>query len=271
MSESVLRQELGSLVQREREAAGLTPADLADRVGIPSTTLTRIERGTLAPNLDTVERVFTALGLRLRLDTEALADDLDAQLDRLAWLPLAERLAKSGLSHLLDTLGGFAFVIDGALAASLHGVPLPTGTLEIAVAWADAEALNRWLVKRFAYRWHERSGEFRALDLDPRAPGPHYWQTTFGPVRARMCDELPDSVEITVGERAYRVRLLVEVEPADEPAVRLLRRFRERISAPVASATSALAGPAQAETVVVETPSGPVAGQPLAPVATVGT
>ena len=42
------------------------------------------------------------------------------------------------------------------------------------------------------------------LDLDPRAPGPHYWQTSFGKVRARMCDELPDSVEGMAAEYVDR-------------------------------------------------------------------
>jgi transcriptional regulator with XRE-family HTH domain len=258
---SSLRGELAELIRRERESAGLTPADLAARAGLPAANVTRIERGTLAASLDTAERLFAALGLRLRLSTEALHGDLDAdldaQLDRLAWVPLAERLSRSGLSHLLDTLDGFAYVVDGALAANLHGVPLPTDALEIAVAWADAEAFNRWLVKRFAYRWHERSGEFRALDLDPRAPGPHFWRTSFGAVRATMCDELPDSVEIPVGERAYRVRPLVEVEPADEEAARLLRRFRERLPAPEPAPAPA---PAPAPEAVTTVHSGQLAG-----------
>jgi hypothetical protein len=66
------------------------------------------------------------------------------------------------------------------------------------------------------------------LDLDPRAPGPHYWQTQFGKIRAQMTDELPESVEIKVGEEAYRVRPLADLEPADDRAARLLRRYLER-------------------------------------------
>ena len=266
MTGNALRRELGTLIQREREAAGLSPGELAARAGVPAATLNRVERGTLTPSLETVERVFAGLGLRLRLDTEPLADDLDAQLDaqlaRLARVPLTQRLAKSGLTHLLDTLDGFPYVLDGALAANLHGVPLPADALEIAVAWADAEAFNRWLVKRFAYRWHERSGEFRALDLDPRAPGPHLWQTSFGPVRARMCDELPSTVDIAVGDRTYPVRPLAEVEPADEGAARLLRRFRERLAPAAPEPAAPLAGSVPL--------SVPGAGEPLAPVAAVG-
>ena len=230
MVESGLRRELGRLVQRERESAGLSQAELATRAGITAANLNRIERASLAPSLDTIEKIFSALGLQLRLETDKRDDDLDGQLDRQSWLPLTERLRASGLSHLLDTLDGLPYVLDGALAANLHGVPLPIDALEVSVAWASADPFLGWLLRRFAYRFHERSGEFRMLDLDPRAPGPHYWQTSFGKVRARMCDELPGGVVVTVGEKAYRVRPLAEIELVDETTDRLLRRFRERLT-----------------------------------------
>jgi transcriptional regulator with XRE-family HTH domain len=263
MSDTHLRREVGQLVQRERESAGLSPAELAARAGLSASTLGRIERGTLAASVDTVDKIFCALGLRLRLSTESVADDLDAQLDRLAMMPLAARLARSGVSHLLETLDGFGFAIDGALAANLHGVPLPVETLEIAVGWAEAEAFNRWLVKRFAYRWHERTGEFRGLDLDPRAPGPHYWQTSFGKVRARMSDELPAGEELPFGGRTYRVLPLAAIDPADDEAAGLLRRYRDRQPAAAPTKPKPTAAPAK--------PKGGSgdAGQPLVPVAAV--
>ena len=100
--------------------------------------------------------------------------------------------------------------------------------MEIDVVWADSDRLTQWLLRRFAYRWHERSEEFRMLDLDPRAPGPHYWQTQFGKIRAHMVEELPGSIEIKVNNNAYRVRPLADIEPADDRAARLLRRYLER-------------------------------------------
>lgn len=231
MSDSPLRRELGRLIRQEREAANLSLADLAGRAGVSQNSLGRIERATLAPSLDTIEKIFAALGLQVRLDVEPLDDDLDAQLDRLSWLPLSERLERSGLSHLLTTLDNVAFVLDGALAANLLGIPLPVDALDLVVTWHDSDRFTGWLLKRFAYRYHERSGEFRMLDLDPRAPGPHYWQTNFGKVRAQMVDELPDSVEVVVGEHAYRVRPLSDLVLPDRDTARLLQRFRERISA----------------------------------------
>jgi transcriptional regulator with XRE-family HTH domain len=227
MSDSALRRDLGQLIRLEREAAGLSIDDLAARAGTTPGTLIRVERATHTPSLELAERVFAALGLRLRLGTERVAD-LDAELDRLALQPLAQRLDRSGMAHLLSSIEGFPFVIDGAVAAALHGIPVPLDTLDIAVAWADAEVFSRWLTRRFAYRWHERSQEFRMLDLDPRSPGPHYWNTTFGKVRADMCDELPDAVELKVGDEAYRVRPLGQVRLHDEAAAALMRRYQER-------------------------------------------
>lgn len=222
-----LRREIARVLRAEREAAGLSHADLAARAGVSAATLARVERGTHTPSLDTVERVLAALGLQPVLSTEPV-DDLDAQLDRLAWLPVAERLERSGLSRLLDSLESLSFVLDGSLAATLQGVPLPIEALEVDITWSDSDRFTQWLLRRFAYRWHERSEEFRMLDLDPRAPGPHYWQTQFGKIRAHMCEELPESIEIKVGNVAYRVRPLPGIEPSGERAVRLLRRYLER-------------------------------------------
>jgi transcriptional regulator with XRE-family HTH domain len=230
MSESWLRRDIARLMQREREAAGLTHAELAARAGISASTLTRIERRTLAPSLDNLEKIFGALGLQLRVATEPL-DDLDAQIDRLSWLPLATRLEKSGVADLLRTLESVPYVIDGGLAAALQGVPLPIDALELDIAWDDAGPFTGWLVRRLAYRWYDAKQEFRMLDLDPRAPGPHFWQTSMGKVRARMVEELPESVEITVGSTAYRVRPLAEVQSDDPVTARVLLRYREREAA----------------------------------------
>src|SRR6266545_4865438 len=117
-----LRREIARVLRAEREAAGLSHADLAARAGINAATLARIERGTHAPSLDMVERILAALGVQAVLSTEPL--------DR------------SGLARLLDNLGSLEslpFVLDGALAATLQGVPLPIEALEIDVTWADSD------------------------------------------------------------------------------------------------------------------------------------
>ena len=220
-----LRRDISRLLQQEREAAGLTHADLAARSGVAAPSLSRIERGTLAPSIDNLEKIFTALGLRIKVTAER--PEADAELvDRDAWLPLATRLEKSGLGQLLRTLDNVPYVIDGGLAATMQGAPLPIEVLELDVAWRDAGRFTGWLVRRLAYRWHEAHQEFRVHDLDPRAPGPHYWQTAIGKVRARMVDELPESIEIKVGDTAYAVRPIAGAGSEDQKTARAIDRFR---------------------------------------------
>ena len=38
----------------------------------------------------------------------------------------------------------------------------------------------------------------RLTDLDPRAPGPHLYQTALGKVRLHMVDTLPEATETTI-------------------------------------------------------------------------
>jgi transcriptional regulator with XRE-family HTH domain len=213
VSTSPLRHDIVRLLQKEREAAGLTPAELATKAGVSAASVTKTERGTAVPSVENLEKLFTALGLRLRLSVEP-ADDAGAQGDKLAWLPLTTRLERAGVAQLLRTLDAEAipYVIDGGLAATLQDVQLPVEALEIDVAWRDVNAFTGWLIRRLAYRWHDTRGEFRLMDLDPRAPGPHYWQTSIGKVRARMVDELPASIEIRIGNTPYKVRPVAEVE-----------------------------------------------------------
>ena len=220
-----LRREISQLLQQEREAAGLTHADLAARCGVAATSLSRIERGTLAPSVDNLEKIFNALGLRVRITAERAEADEDL-VDRDAWLPLSTRLEKSGLGQLLRTLDNLPYVIDGGLAAAMQGAPLPIDVLELDIAWRDAGRFTGWLVRRLAYRWHDAHQEFRVPDLDPRAPGPHYWQTAVGRVRARMVDELPESIEVKVGDTAYPVRPIDGAGSDDEKTARAIDRFR---------------------------------------------
>lgn len=63
---STLRRQVGLLIKRHRDRAGLSQAELGDRVGKSLETIGRIERGKLSPGLDTLEAIATALQVDLR-------------------------------------------------------------------------------------------------------------------------------------------------------------------------------------------------------------
>ena len=70
-------ESLGMRIRRARKAAGMTQADLAEKLGISTSFLGHIERGTRKASLDTLVKMANELGVSL--DSLA-ADSLDSQL-----------------------------------------------------------------------------------------------------------------------------------------------------------------------------------------------
>jgi len=64
-----LRLELAQTVHDLREKAGISQADLAERVGTKQPNISRLENGEVAglPSLDLLSRVASALGRRLEV------------------------------------------------------------------------------------------------------------------------------------------------------------------------------------------------------------
>lgn len=58
--------ELGAALRRLRETAGLTQAQLAERVGVRSQFVSAVERGERGPRWDTLRRWLAACGATLR-------------------------------------------------------------------------------------------------------------------------------------------------------------------------------------------------------------
>lgn len=61
------------LIREAREAAGLTQAELAERLGTTQSAVARLESGRSAPTVATLDRVAAALGLRLSVRLERAA------------------------------------------------------------------------------------------------------------------------------------------------------------------------------------------------------
>ncbi|MEH0846404.1 helix-turn-helix domain-containing protein [Micromonospora sp. CPCC 205711] len=228
MTESRLAARIAGTLRLERETRGLTQQALATLAGMSQGGVARIERGDRMPSIPLVERVFAALGLQLAVTVEPLDTHLDARMDELAARPLAERIDELGLDRVLDRLGDLPHVLAGGTAAVLQGAPVPADGVEIAVRWSDSARFTAWLDAAYGQRWNARWGEFGGLRLEPEEPGEHRWQTRYGEVRAQLCDELPEAIEVRHDGRSYRVVPLVAVELTDPRAADLLRRHRQR-------------------------------------------
>ncbi len=104
--------ETGELIRRTRERHGISQRSLALRAGTDQAAVSRIERGEVSPSVDTVERLLTAMGERLKLEAERDERDYDpvhlrATLARtpaerlelaISWNRLAGRLTEAGRS-----------------------------------------------------------------------------------------------------------------------------------------------------------------------------
>ncbi|MFJ8580208.1 helix-turn-helix transcriptional regulator [Micromonospora sp. NPDC093277] len=227
---SRLARQIATAIRHERERQELTQQALADLVGLRQGTLAHIERGDRLPSLPMVERLLTALGRQLRVELEPLDSHLDAALDELAEEPVLKLIDELGLDRMLAALGDLPYVLTGSTAALLQGAPLPGDGVDVAVCWRDSARLTAWLEQAYAQRWNARWAEWGSLRLEPEEPGEHRWRTRYGELRARMCDELPEPVEVRHGGRTYPVEPLVRVEVTDPRAADLLRRHRQRLA-----------------------------------------
>jgi transcriptional regulator with XRE-family HTH domain len=111
----------GSLVREARRRAGLTQAQLAERVGTTQSAIARVERGASSPTLARVRELVVACGLELRL---RLAD-------RVAPEPPSRNGGRAdanliAAAELVRALHRFEvrWILAGDLAAALHGAPL---------------------------------------------------------------------------------------------------------------------------------------------------
>ncbi len=86
--------EAPSVLRAARRQAGLTQAQLAQRLGVSQAAVAKLERPNANPTIDTLDRALWATGHRLKLEAEARRAGVDESLIRKHLeLSPAERIA----------------------------------------------------------------------------------------------------------------------------------------------------------------------------------
>ncbi|HEV7655660.1 MAG TPA: helix-turn-helix transcriptional regulator [Mycobacteriales bacterium] len=224
--------EIGDLLRDRREKAMLTQTELAERAGVSQSTLSAVERGTRRPSATVVGRVLAAIGQQLRWETEPIeqpAAVLDAEIEATRSIPLEQRL----LGHHFDATGLLRLleparpVVEGAVGAVLHGVPIAVRRLDIVVERSRLDVLAEVIRRRYAERWNEVWLRFDMTYPDPRTPGPMRWWTLDGEFRVRLVDALPEATSVLVTGMTVAVRTLHGIEADDLHVARALARLRD--------------------------------------------
>jgi len=84
---------ISNLVKEARRRAGFTQAELAQRAGVPKSTVGRIESGARVPSTEMVERLVRAAGLDISVSLSEPDPGTDSMFERTLRRSPAERLA----------------------------------------------------------------------------------------------------------------------------------------------------------------------------------
>lgn len=226
--------EIGTFLKDTREAANISLPDLATLSGVSPAALKAYERGRRAPRIDQVDQILAGLGLRLRVEAEPMWAEVDAALDAAAAMPIAARLEGLAvdLLGLLGELGDLPCVVEGMCAAALLGAPVPVAVIDLILPVDDdvLERFTKW-ANFHARRWSDRYRTFAFATADPRQrPDPLRYETSYGELRLRLADPLPESITVEVGDLSVRVLDLRGVDAGDEASGRVLERMRQRLT-----------------------------------------
>jgi transcriptional regulator with XRE-family HTH domain len=134
----------GQLIRSARLQAGLTQAELAERLGVPASSIGRWENDTVEPGFSTLRRVLQACGFDVPpvLEPYEWDRELDARIEEVMRLTPQERLGKMLARRRQWPLDPYAmlreleyervsYVVVGAVARMIHGSQEITENLDI--------------------------------------------------------------------------------------------------------------------------------------------
>jgi transcriptional regulator with XRE-family HTH domain len=225
-----LAEIVGVVLCAERNRANLSQAQFAERVGVSQQRLSRIERGTVSVSLVTVQGIFAKLGKQLRVEVVPLRADMDVDIDRGLALTNEDRAVEFGRHRiLLRTLGDIPFAVTGLLAAFAQGAPtVGPPSIDIVIARSNLDELAAAMEKSSCRRWSAKWDDWGFGASDPREPGVPRWLIGRSDTRLQFVDELPQTIEVSVGEHRLRVVPIAEIEREDPWLHRLMSRWRDR-------------------------------------------
>lgn len=142
MTDPTPTEAAGEAIRRERKAAGLTQAALADLIGSTQATVCRWEDGSRTPDVAALAAIADALSITIvdLLDNQpphprpTAWDRLEAKLDRILELLEARRTSgPDSAAFLLDQYAKQLFTQEEALQhlADITGIKRPTDTIAV--------------------------------------------------------------------------------------------------------------------------------------------
>jgi transcriptional regulator with XRE-family HTH domain len=133
---------LGREIRWARRRAGLTQDELAQMLGMPQSTIARVEMGTVSPLATTLMSILEATGHRIALEPMREVRE-PAVLRRWQAMPIPRR-TRTALGRAVNDRSsdpvlllrrlrgaGVPFVLVGRLAEGVHGVPTKVRQIEI--------------------------------------------------------------------------------------------------------------------------------------------
>jgi len=67
-------KQIGAIIRRARRKAGLTQTELGKRIGLRQATISKLEKGEPATQINTLLDALTALGLEITIDKRGKGD-----------------------------------------------------------------------------------------------------------------------------------------------------------------------------------------------------
>ena len=196
-SKAAAAEELRAARQRAR----LSLRDVAEQTGLSRGYLSKAENGRLVPSWDVLVRIAAAYGreprLRLLSIQSGLLDAARALITKTPRQRLAEQEQdpERALQRLVDH--GVSFVVSGAVAAILQGLPMIADELSVKVRDDDdnlTAVVHTLMASHVLYR------EFDPDEM--RAECGRTWLVSWCEVRFELVPELPDAVDVMIGDTA---------------------------------------------------------------------